>query len=324
MSNVELRSAPPTTNDDGRDVPGPPSKRDCKKSHNRTARFLITIGTVSVAIVLAWKMWEAYMSAPWTRDGQVRAYVVKIAPEVAGRIVQLPVIDNQFVHKGDLLMTIDPTDYEIAVNLAEAAVQKAQVSAQNLQAEAKRREELLRTSATSVEEEQTYESNASVARAAYQQAMSNLDQARVNLERTQIRSPVDGYITNLLVQLNDYATIGQRNIALVDANSFWVDAYFEETSLGKIHDGDAATVKLIGYSQTIHGHVGGVARGIDIPNVQPDQAGLASVNPIFTWVRLAQRVPVRIHIDQVPDGVRLVAGITATVEIDPKHALTVP
>jgi multidrug resistance efflux pump len=324
MSNVELRSAPPTTNDDGRDVPGPPSKRDCKKSHNRIARFLITIGTVSVAIVLAWKMWEAYMSAPWTRDGQVRAYVVKIAPEVAGRIVQLPVIDNQFVHKGDLLMTIDPTDYEIAVNLAEAAVQKAQVSAQNLQAEAKRREELLRTSATSVEEEQTYESNASVARAAYQQAMSNLDQARVNLERTQIRSPVDGYITNLLVQLNDYATIGQRNIALVDANSFWVDAYFEETSLGKIHDGDAATVKLIGYSQTIHGHVGGVARGIDIPNVQPDQAGLASVNPIFTWVRLAQRVPVRIHIDQVPDGVRLVAGITATVEIDPKHALTVP
>jgi len=324
MSNVELRSAPLTINDDGRDVPGPPSKRDCKKSHNRIARFLITIGTVSVAIVLAWKMWEAYMSAPWTRDGQVRAYVVKIAPEVAGRIVQLPVIDNQFVHKGDLLMTIDPTDYEIAVNLAEAAVQKAQVSAQNLQAEAKRREELLRTSATSVEEEQTYESNASVARAAYQQAMSNLDQARVNLERTQIRSPVDGYITNLLVQLNDYATIGQRNIALVDANSFWVDAYFEETSLGKIHDGDAATVKLIGYSQTIHGHVGGVARGIDIPNVQPDQAGLASVNPIFTWVRLAQRVPVRIHIDQVPDGVRLVAGITATVEIDPKHALTVP
>ena len=324
MSNVELRSAPPTTNDDGRDVPGPPSKRDCKKSHNRTARFLITIGTVSVAIVLAWKMWEAYMSAPWTRDGQVRAYVVKIAPEVAGRIVQLPVIDNQFVHKGDLLMTIDPTDYEIAVNLAEAAVQKAQVSAQNLQAEAKRREELLRTSATSVEEEQTYESNASVARAAYQQAMSNLDQARVNLERTQIRSPVDGYITNLLVQVNDYATIGQRNIALVDANSFWVDAYFEETSLGKIHDGDAATVKLIGYSQTIHGHVGGVARGIDIPNVQPDQAGLASVNPIFTWVRLAQRVPVRIHIDQVADGVRLVAGITATVEIDPKHALTIP
>jgi multidrug resistance efflux pump len=312
MSNVELR-----------DVPGPPSERDGNKPRNRIARFLITTGTVSVAIVLAWKMWEAYMGAPWTRDGQVRAYVVKIAPEVAGRIVQLPVIDNQFVHKGDLLMTIDPTDYKIAVNLAEAAVQKAQVSAQNLQAEAKRRKELLRTSATSVEEEQTYESNASVAQAAYQQAMSNLDQARVNLKRTQIRSPVDGYITNLLVQLNDYATIGQRNIALVDANSFWVDGYFEETSLGKIHDGDTATVELIGYSQTIHGHVGGVARGIDIPNAQPDQAGLASVNPIFTWVRLAKRVPVRIHIDQVPNDVRLVAGITATVQINPQHALTI-
>ena len=161
MSNVELR-----------DVPDPPSKRDGNKPRNRIARFLITTGIASVAIMLAWKMWEAYMSAPWTRDGQVRAYVVKIAPEVAGRIVQLPVIDNQFVHKGDLLMTIDPTDYKIAVDLAEAAVQQAQVSAQNLQAEAKRREKLLRTAATSVEEEQTYESNASVARAAYQRAMS--------------------------------------------------------------------------------------------------------------------------------------------------------
>jgi multidrug resistance efflux pump len=312
MSNAELR-----------DVPDPPSKRDGNKPPNRIARLLITTGIVSVAIMLAWKMWEVYVSAPWTRDGQVRAYVVKIAPEVAGRIVQLPVIDNQFVHKGDLLMTIDPTDYKIAVDLAEAAVQQAQVSAQNIQAEAKRREKLLRTFATSVEEEQTYESNASVARAAYQRAMSNLDQARVNLERTQIRSPVDGYITNLLVQLNDYATIGQRNIALVDANSFWVDGYFEETALGKLHVGDAATVKLIGYSQIIHGHVGSVARGIDIPNVQPDQAGLASVNPIFTWVRLAQRVPVRIHIDQVPDDVRLVAGMTATVQVDSKRKVAV-
>jgi len=106
-------------------------------------------------------------------------------------------------------------------------------------------------------------------------------------------------------------------ISLVDADSYWIDGYFEETSLGRIQDGDPATVKLMGYRQLVRGHVGGVARGINIPNAQPDPAGLASVNPIFTWVRLAQRIPVRIHIDQVPDGVRLVAGMTGTVQIDP-------
>jgi multidrug resistance efflux pump len=122
-------------------------------------------------------------------------------------------------------------------------------------------------------------------------------------------------VTNLLAQLGDYANVGQKLISVVDADSFWVDGYFEETSLGKIHDGDPATVKLMGYSQLVRGHVDGVARGINIPNAQPNAAGLASVNPVFTWVRLAQRVPVRIHIEQVPDGVRLVAGMTGTVQI---------
>jgi RND family efflux transporter MFP subunit len=286
------------------------------------ATILVTAGTVAVAGVLAWLAWQAYMGSPWTRDGQVRAYVVTMAPEVAGRIVELPVADNQFVHKGDLLMTIDPTNYKIAVSLTEAAMRQAQVNAQNLESQAKRREQLT-TLSTSVEEKQTYESNALSARAAHQQAVSNLEQAQVNLERTRIRSPVDGYVTNLLAQLGDYATVGQRIITVVDANSFWVDGYFEETSLGKIHEGDTATVKLMGYSQAVRGHVGGVARGINVPNAQPDQAGLASVNPIFTWVRLAQRVPVRIHIDRVPDGVRLVAGMTATVQINPQPNHTV-
>jgi multidrug resistance efflux pump len=142
--------------------------------------------------------------------------------------------------------------------------------------------------------------------------------AQLDLSRTVVRSPVNGYVTNLLAQLGDYANVGQKIISVVDADSFWIDGYFEETSLGRIHDDDPATVKLMGYSQVVRGHVGGVARGINVPNAQPDQGGLASVNPIFTWVRLAQRVPVRIHIDQVPDGVRLVAGATATVQIDPQ------
>jgi multidrug resistance efflux pump len=323
MSNLELRSIPSGINDDGRDVPSSPSKRDNSKSRYRIVPILITAGTAALAALLAWAMWQTYMSAPWTRDGQVRAYVVTMAAEVAGRVVELPVADNQFVHKGDLLMTIDPTDYRIAVSLAEAAVQRAQANAKNLETEAKRRQELS-TLSTSIEEKQTYESNALIAQASYRQAVSNLDQARVNLERSRIRSPVDGYVTNLLIQIGDFATVGQKTIAVVDANSFWVDAYFEETNLRRIREGDPATIKLMGYSQFVHGHVASISRGINVPNAQPDQAGLASVNPIFTWVRLAQRVPARIHVDQVPDGVRLVAGITATVQVDSKHEIAVP
>ena len=144
-----------------------------------------------------------------------------------------------------------------------------------------------------------------------------MNQARVNLQRTEIRSPVNGYVTNLLAQLGDYATVGENLISLVDADSFWVDGYFEETNLDRIHVGDPATIKLMGYPQIVRGHVDSIARAINVANAQPNELGLATVNPIFTWVRLAQRIPVRIHIDQVPEGVHLVAGMTATVQIDP-------
>jgi RND family efflux transporter MFP subunit len=271
---------------------------------------------IAVAVPFGEAMWDAYMRAPWTRDGVVRVYVATMATEVAGRIVELPVADNQFVHKGDLLMVIDPINYKIAVSLAQAAAQQTQVTAQNAEREAKRRQ-ALNDLAVTVEEQQTFTANALAAKAQYQQAVANLDQARVNLERTRILAPVNGWVTNLLARLGDYVNVGQIKISVVDADSFWVDGYFEETYLGSIHEGDPAKIQLMGQSQIVRGHVGSVARAITVPNAQPDQAGLASVNPIFTWVRLAQRIPVRVQIDQVPDGVRLVAGRTATVEIDP-------
>jgi multidrug resistance efflux pump len=175
------------------------------------------------------------------------------------------------------------------------------------------------TLAVTTEIRQIYASNAVVAQAQYQRAVANLDQARVNLERTQIRSPVNGWVTNLLAQLGDYANVGQNEISLVDADSFWVDGYFEETSLEPIRVGDPAEVKLMGYRQIVRGHVDSIARGINVANAQPNGQGLASVNPIFTWVRLAQRIPVRIRIDEVPEGVVLAAGMTATVQIDPQQ-----
>jgi RND family efflux transporter MFP subunit len=211
-----------------------------------------------------------------------------MAPEVAGRIVELPVADNQFVHKGDLLMVIDPTNYKIAVSLNEAAVQQAEASAKNAQREAERRQELTQLAVTK-EQKQTYASNAVVAQAQYQQAAANLEQAQVNLQRTEIRSPVNGWVTNLLAQLGDYANVGQNVISLVDADSFWVDGYFEETALDRIQVGDPAEIKLMGYRQIIRGHVGSIARGINVANAQPNGQGLANVNPIFTRARLAQR-----------------------------------
>src|SRR5713101_8213004 len=315
MSGVELRSEH-AMQSDGSDVPRhAASDRDNIKSRMSVAPILITLGTVAVGALLGWATWQLYMGAPWTRDGTVRAYVVTMAPEVAGRIVELPVTDNQFVHKGDLLMVIDPTNFKIAVSLAEAAVQQAEANAQNAEREAKRRQELT-TLAVTVEEKQTFASNALASQAQYQQAVANLDQARVNLQRTEIRSPVNGWVTNLLTQLGDYANVGTNEISLVDADSFWVDGYFEETNIEPIQVGDPASVKLMGYRQIDRGNVGSITRGINVANAQPNGQGLATVNPIFTWVRLAQRIPVRIHIDQVPIGVVLAAGMTATVQID--------
>jgi RND family efflux transporter MFP subunit len=311
MPRQRRRVVPPPENPPAARVP---SIADAAP-RQRVVPFVITLAAVVLAFGFGKATWNIYMVSPWTRDATVRAYVVTIAPEVAGRIVQLPIADNQLVHKGDLLMQIDPTNYKIAVSLAEAAVRQTQINAQNVAQEAQRRQKLTTLEVT-VEEKETYESNAAAAQAQYQQAAANLDQAKVNLERTEIHSPVNGWVTNLSVQFGDYATVGQNEISLVDADSFWVDAYFEETSLGSIGDGNAANIKLMDYSEVVHGHVAGVARGINVANAQPNGQGLASVNPIFTWVRLAQRIPVRIRIDDVPDGVRLVAGMTATVQID--------
>jgi RND family efflux transporter MFP subunit len=277
---------------------------------------LITLASVAAAAAAGQSIWQTYIEAPWTRDATVRAYIVTMAPEVSGRIVQLGVMDNQRVHKGDLLMVIDPTNYKIAVSHGEAVLQQAILDGQNVTREAQRREGLAKLDAVALEQLQLFQSNAAIARAKAQQAAADLHQARVNLERTRILAPADGWVTNLLARRDDYANIGQREVSVVDSESFWVDAYFEENQVASIREGDAARIKLMGYDQVVHGHVAGISRGIDVANAQPNQQGLATVNPIFTWVRLAQRIPVRIQLDQVPQGVRLVAGLTATVEIE--------
>jgi multidrug resistance efflux pump len=377
MTVTEVTSKRDNAVDDfGRDVPSrPPEPRTTTRRSMERRPFLITLAAVALAGLLGWATWGVYMEAPWTRDATVRAYVVTMAPEVAGRIVELHVADNKYVRKGDLLLVIDPTNFRIAVSQAEAAVQQAQANVQNIDAQmnvqqaqidaseaqlrlgraalvfaqqqADRYQKLAKDGWGTVQNAQQFTSQLHQQEATVQSAQQNLNQtlrqvetlkaqrlsaeagiaqakaqlnqAQVNLERTRILSPVDGYVTNLLAQLGDFVNVGANTISLVDGDSFWVDGYFEETTLAPIRVGDPAQIKLMGHGQIVRGHVDSIARAINVANAQPNNQGVANVNPIFTWVRLAQRIPVRIHIDEVPAGVILAAGMTATVEIDDRR-----
>ncbi|MGF6636565.1 multidrug resistance efflux pump [Paraburkholderia sp. MM5496-R1] len=277
--------------------------------------FIATAVIFIVAIVIGRVLWVHYMDEPWTRDGRVRAEIVNVAPDVSGAIVDLPVKDNQFVKKGDLLMQIDPSHYQIAVEQAQAAVAARKAELQMKRDDAQRRADM-DSQVVSKESRENATHTASAAEAAYQQALAALDAAKLNLERTRVVSPVDGYVTNLSVFRGDYASAGAAKLAIVDSHSFWVYGYFEETKLPHVRVGDQAEVRLMS-GGTLQGHVESISRGIyDRDNPQSHEL-LADVNPTFNWVRLAQRVPVRVRIDSVPPDVMLAAGTTCTVVVRP-------
>ncbi|RZF24598.1 HlyD family secretion protein [Paraburkholderia sp. UYCP14C] len=277
--------------------------------------FIATAVIFIVAILIGRVLWVHYMDEPWTRDGRVRAEIVNVAPDVSGAIVDLPVKDNQLVKKGDLLMQIDPSHYQIAVEQAQAAVAARRAELQMKRDDAQRRADM-DSQVVSKESRENATHTASAADAAYQQALAALDAAKLNLERTRVVSPVDGYVTNLSVFRGDYATAGAAKLAIVDSHSFWVYGYFEETKLPHVRVGDQAEVRLMS-GGTLQGHVESISRGIyDRDNPQSHEL-LADVNPTFNWVRLAQRVPVRVRIDSVPADVMLAAGTTCTVVVRP-------
>jgi multidrug resistance efflux pump len=280
-------------------------------------RYMTTGAAVCLAVILAYALWWHFFRSPWTRDGRVRVEVVDIAAQISGQVISLPVVDNQPVKKGDILFEIDPIDYKLALTQAEANVQSRAFDKEVAAEEAARRQKL-GLQAVSLEEKQTSQSSANVAEAAYQTALAARDQARVNLDRAIIRSPVNGYVTNLVLRVGDYAAPGQIKLSVVDSDSFYILGYFEETKLPNIHEGDYAHVRLMGWRPEIAGHVESISRAIADTNADTDSEGLANVSPIYTWVRLAQRIPVRIHIDHVPDDVRIAAGQTCTIVIEPR------
>ncbi|AWB25453.1 HlyD family secretion protein [Methylobacterium currus] len=280
----------------------------------RLLRILATLVVLALAAAAALIVWQYYVTAPWTRDGRVRVQVASVAPQVSGQIVELRVVDNQLVRKGDVLYVIDPFDFKIALDSAKADVENRAADLQVKRAQAARREALT-TVSTSIEEKQQFAGTAKQAEAAFAQAQAQAAQAEINLKRTEVRSPVNGYVTNLLLRVGDYATAGTRNISVIDADSYWIDGYFEETKMDHIRVGDPATAALMGYAAPIRGRVDSITRGISTPNAAASTQGLPSVDPVYTWVRLAQRVPVRIRIEQVPPDLALVAGMTATVSV---------
>lgn len=279
-------------------------------------RFVVTIAIFAAAIFAGKKLWDRYMNSPWTRDGKVRADVVNVAADVSGIVERVAVRDNQLVHRGNLLFVVDRDRYTLALAQAKArlAASKAQMVMKEQEAERRARVD---ASVVSTENRENARSQADAAAAAYEEAAAAVDTAALNLRRTEVRAPVDGYITYLNVHKGDFASAGAAKLAIVDKNSFWVYGYFEETKLRLLHLGDQVEIRLLGNDQPLKGHIESLARGISDHDNPAGKELLSDVNPIFNWVRLAQRVPVRIKLDDVPKNVQLVAGTTCTVIAKP-------
>ncbi|XAH24480.1 efflux RND transporter periplasmic adaptor subunit [Xylophilus sp. GW821-FHT01B05] len=289
----------------------------------RLLRVLVTLAVVAAAVWAGLRLWDRYELAPWTRDGRVRANVVQIAPDVSGLVTAVPVQDNQPVAAGTLLFEVDPARYELALRQAQAALGAQRTVLAQAQRE-NARNATLGTLVSQEAREQT-QSRAEQARAAVAQAEVALDAAKLNLQRAQVRAPADGLVTNLDLRQGSYAAAGRAVLALVDAHSFYVEGYFEETKLPRIHVGDRVQVTPMGGGAVLAGTVDSLAAGIADHDRSTSANLLPSVNPSFNWVRLAQRVPVRVRLDPLPEGTRLVAGQTVTVQVvEAAHVAAAP
>ena len=279
-------------------------------------KYVVTGIVVLVAAVLAaWKYWD-YITNPWTRDGQVRAQVIQITPRVSGPIVDLPIEDNRFVKAGELLFKIDRRTFQAAVDQAQADLKQAQVKADDAKEEADRARNIMRrdSGAMSAQQLERKENDQRSAEAAVLGAQAALEQAQLDLEFTEVNAPVDGYVTNLNLRLGSQAVANQSTLALIDTDSFWVHGFFRENHIEGIGEGDRAVVTLMSYpDRPLEGRVDSLGWGIFQQDGSSGANLLPSISPTFQWIRLAQRVPVRVHLIDVPEDVELRVGTTASV-----------
>ncbi|WEJ21832.1 HlyD family secretion protein [Pseudomonas sp. SD17-1] len=284
-----------------------------KKPLLTLGRVVLTLLVVTLATVLVWQMVLYYMFAPWTRDGHIRADVIQIAPDVSGLIQQVWVRDNQVVKRGDVLFSIDQDRFHLALRQAQATLAERRETLAQAQREARRNRGL----GNLVAQEQLEESQSRQARAqsALAEAQVAVDAAQLNLDRSVVRSPVDGYLNDRAPRAHEFVSAGRPVLSVVDSNSYHVDGYFEETKLGGIHIGQAVDIRVMGDDARLRGRVQSIAAGIEDRDRSSGANLLPNVNPAFSWVRLAQRIPVRIAFDEVPENFRMIAGRTATVSI---------
>jgi len=279
-----------------------------------TGRVLLTLVSLVVAVAVGWQLWSYYMLEPWTRDGRVRADVVAVAADVAGLISDVFVHDNQKVTKGQPLFRIDQRRFQYVLDQAKADVASRQATLDQAKRDLERSKSLTSAAITAQQVEQRQQA-VDVDQAGLDAANAALEVARLNLERSTVVAPVNGIVTNLDLLPGRYVNAGAAVFALLGSDTFRVEGYFEETKLRRIRIGEDATVKLIGDPRLLSGHVESIAYGIEDQNRSTSSNLLASVNPTFSWVRLAQRIPVRIKLDNVPPDLLLAAGRTATVSI---------
>lgn len=276
-------------------------------------RFVLTLAFILVGAYAARRCWQHYKTEPWTRDGRVNAEIVHIVPEVSGKVIQLPISDNQLVSKGDVLFVIDPTDHLLALQQAGAALATRESELALMNEQSERRQKLADSHAISSEEIRNALNAVTVAQSAVAVAKATRDLAKLDIERSTVISPVNGYVTNLHLRPGDYASAGQEQFVIIDRDSFWVAGYFEETKLPSVHTGDLARIDLMGGSKPLYGRVESISHGIS--DATTAGKGLADVDPVFNWVRLAQRIPVRIRLDEYPADIFLSSGMTCNVQL---------
>jgi RND family efflux transporter MFP subunit len=278
-----------------------------------TTRILATAILVTLALFGGRWLWFHYNLEPWTRDGRIRADIVQVSPDVSALVTEVRVKDNQTVEQGDVLFVLDRLRFELALRQADASVAAAVVALAQAKRESERNRDLKDLATT----EQVEEGRAKVQQliAQLNSARVQRDLARLNLERTTVNAPVSGIVTNVELRPGDYASAGHQVLALVDSETIHVDGYFEETKLPRIRVGDRAIVHIMGIKTGLRGTVESIDAGIEDRERGASSSALANVNPTFSWVRLAQRIPVRIKLEPTSGDIRLIAGRTATVSI---------
>jgi multidrug resistance efflux pump len=281
------------------------------------------LGVINLALIaaVAWYAYQAfqeYIDNPWTRDGQVRGHVIQIAPRVSGMVTHIAVIDNQFVTQGELLFEIDREPFDIAIAQAQANLKRARIGSRASEIEYDRLKDIFAKDPGAISQKDLNRREAN-----YLQSLSQIDvavetlrAAKLNLDYTRIHAPVEGYVSNVDFQIGTQAVANTPILALVDSNSFWVFGYFRESQIGKFKIGDPARVTLMAYPDLpLQGTVESLGWGIAPSDGNTGAKLLPSIKPVFQWIRLAQRIPVRIRLDKVPQEVELRFGLTASVMV---------